>query len=276
MSGSGLCALLQPVRVLHSSVFTGARHKFAALPDGRLARATRKRWASPHLANMLVGYEDSGEEDESEVPRDEPPAPLGLQLPLGLSVASQSSSDEEEETEPVVEGVANGEAQVQAGISVDAGLGGSLPGIDDVLRQVEVPSFLSAPRDDFEHEAFDDRPAAPAPAPAPAAGETAAAAQPARAGGIAAKAAAAAAAAKAKAAAAGGKASAAGKARAKDKEPKDLKERTKEKRKRDQSASFLGGAGARGTRSMTACVMRAVHRLVCADAWRCARSVIDR
>ena len=170
----------------------------------------------------LGAYDDSDEEEEK--PSSGAPSVGGI-FPslLTAQAAADADASSDDESAPSV-------AAPAAAASEEAVQSQALPSIDEVLDSVETPSFLTKPKAEIEHLAFDTKAAevkaAEAQQQAAAKREAATEAASHAAGLPIMKAAS-----TVREAPVGQE----------DKTRESLKDRTKEKRKRDQSASFLGG-----------------------------------
>jgi|TARA_B100000524_G_scaffold203217_1_gene105996 hypothetical protein len=179
----------------------------------------------------LGAYDDSDEEEEK--PSSGAPSVGGIFPSLLTAQAAaddDDSSDDESDDDSSDDESAPSVAAPAAAASEEAVQSQALPSIDEVLDSVETPSFLTKPKAEIEHLAFDTKAAevkaAEAQQQAAAKREAATEAASHAAGLPIMKAAS-----TVREAPVGQE----------DKTRESLKDRTKEKRKRDQSASFLGG-----------------------------------
>ena len=185
---------------------------------------------------MLVAYSDD-ESDGDEPPAQAAPiAPLRLPAVAATALGLASSSDDDDDDEPPAKRQAPEKALLaedKASAETSSNAQTLLPDFEEAISNAQLPAFLSVPAGEFEHVAFNHR-----PAPAPEVQPAAAAAEAAPAAGSGSKSAMTAPVASRDKRAPSAKAASAAD---KEKDRQSLKDRTKEKRKKDQSASFLGG-----------------------------------
>ncbi|KAL1510539.1 hypothetical protein AB1Y20_006842 [Prymnesium parvum] len=185
---------------------------------------------------LALGDYGSGSDDDDASDDEPPPKPSVLLPPLAAQVVS-SDDDEDEDIVPQ-----SGRGEVDQGSSAvvqeEGGAEEGLPSIEDVLANTSASEFLTAPKEEFEHQSFDRKapdttsPTVPSQS-AESSGygmgmgkKTQTAEQMAHAARLAKQ-------------QASGKGKPAGKGA--EKKGESIKDRTKNKRKLDQSASFLGG-----------------------------------